>query len=103
MPRALEVGGARRVGADLADEVHQRGAAAVRVLVAQRALGDLGDHADRDDAAADDAEEFSDGGAAAVGRAPRRSRPTVTCEPLTAITRPIISAKLRGWVSMAMR
>ena len=72
---ALEVGGARRARLDLADDVDLRGAAAVRILVARGPLGNLGDHADGDDAAADDAEEFSDRGARrAAGRGRRSAR-----------------------------
>ena len=66
---ALEEGCAGGARLDLADQVQQRGAAAMGILLALRALGDLGDQADDDVAAADDAEEFSDGGARrAAGR-----------------------------------
>ena len=60
---ALEIGGARGARLDFADQIHPRGAAAIGILVALRALGNFGDQADDDGVAADDAEEFSDRGA----------------------------------------
>ena len=72
---ALEIGARpRRCALISPTRSMPRGAAAVGILVAQRPLGDLGDHADRDDAAADDAEEFSDRGARhAAGRGRRQA------------------------------
>ena len=60
------------------------------ILLALRPLGDFGDQADDDGAAADDAEEFSDGGARVLPGA-AGIKPTVTCAPLTASTRPSVS------------
>ena len=66
---ALEVRGARPgLGFDLADQIQPRDAAARVVLVAHRTFGDLGDHADDDRTAAQDPEEFADGGLRSIGR-----------------------------------